>query len=160
MTFQWKCERVTVPFLFPGMPDIWIQELEADSTAQECDQDSATKGNDYEEELAKWESWLKRMGLTCPEETENLQTPSFVYRVYVTDQICTQDTQHLPIKQRPMMAGQQRKNCHTTYVSLLSALNSWSIGNINKINKINHLMMKRDVSKKQVTKHNFTIRLD
>lgn len=62
MTFLLKCERVTVPFLFPGMPDIWIQELEADSTTQECDQDSATKGNDYEEELAKWESWLKQVG--------------------------------------------------------------------------------------------------
>ena len=55
-TFRWKCERVAVPFLFPGMPDIWIQELDADSTTQECDQDSTSKGKDYEEELAKGES--------------------------------------------------------------------------------------------------------
>lgn len=56
MTFQWKCERVAVPFLLPVMLDIWIQELDADSTTQECDQDSTNRGENYEEELAKWES--------------------------------------------------------------------------------------------------------
>lgn len=48
--------RMTMRFLFAGMPDIWIRELDADSSARECDQDGATKGKDYEEELAKWES--------------------------------------------------------------------------------------------------------
>lgn len=76
------------------MPDIWRRKADADSTAQECDQDNTTKGKDYEEELAKWESWLKQIGLTCPRETENLQTPSFVYTVDVTAQICTKDAQH------------------------------------------------------------------
>lgn len=64
----------------------------------------------YEEEIAKWESWLKRIGLTCPKETENLKTPSFVYILYVAEQSCTQDTHHLPVNQRPLMAGQQRKS--------------------------------------------------
>lgn len=76
---------------------------------QECDQDNTTKGKDYKEELAKWEPWLKQLGLTCPRETENLQTCSFVYIVDVTEVICTKDTQHLPFKQRPMMAGEQKK---------------------------------------------------
>lgn len=91
------------------MPDIWIWKADADSVAQECDQDNTTKGKDYKEELAKWEPWLKQIGLTCPRETENLQTPSFVYTVDVTELICTKDAQHLPFKQRPMMAGQQGK---------------------------------------------------
>lgn len=47
---------MTMRFLFAGMPDIWIRELDADSSTRECDQDGATKGKDYEEELAKWES--------------------------------------------------------------------------------------------------------
>lgn len=55
-TFQWKCKRVAVPSPLPAMPDIWIQELDGDSTTQECDQDSTNKGENYEEELAKWES--------------------------------------------------------------------------------------------------------
>lgn len=45
-----------MPFLFHGMPDIWIRKADADSTAQECDQDNTTKGKDYEEELTKWDS--------------------------------------------------------------------------------------------------------
>lgn len=48
--------RVTVPLLLPAMPDIWMQERDSDSTTQECDQDSTNKGENYEEELAKWES--------------------------------------------------------------------------------------------------------
>lgn len=113
------------------MPDIWIWKADADSTAQECDQDNTTKGKDYEEELAKWESWLKQIGLPCPRETENLQTPSFVYTVDVTAQICTKDAQHLPFKQRPTMAGQQEKkiltlrNKHpTAHAPFSSALDS------------------------------------
>ena len=136
-TFQWKCKRVAVPFVLPAMPDIWIQELDADSTTKECDQDSTNKGENYEEELAKWESWLKQVGLTCPKETENLKTPSFVYILYVTEQICTQDTQHLPLNQRPMMAGRQRKggwrgfrHCHATACvtpqSALQLLINWN----------------------------------
>lgn len=45
----------------------------------------------------------------CLRETENLQTPSFVYTVDVSQLNCTKDAQHLPFKQRPMMAGQQEK---------------------------------------------------
>lgn len=55
-TFRWKCKRVAVPFPLSAMPDIWIQEVDADSITQECDQDSTNKGENYEEELAKWES--------------------------------------------------------------------------------------------------------
>lgn len=73
------------------MLDIWIQEPDADSTAQECDQDSTNKGENYEEELAKLESWLKWIGLTCPCETEHLKNPSFVYVLYLYEQICNQD---------------------------------------------------------------------
>lgn len=74
------------------MPDIWIQEPDADSTTQECDQDSTNNGENYEEEPAKGESWLKRIDLTCPNETENLKNPSYVYVLYVYEQICNQDT--------------------------------------------------------------------
>lgn len=74
------------------MPDIWIQEPDADSTTQECDQDSTNKGENYEEEPAKWESWLKGIDLTCPNETEHLKNPSYVYVLYVYEQICNQDT--------------------------------------------------------------------
>lgn len=31
------------------------------------------------------------------------------YILYVTEQTCTQDTQQLSFKQRPMLTGQQRK---------------------------------------------------
>lgn len=37
-------KRAAVPVPLPAMPDIWIQELDADSTTQECDQDSTNKG--------------------------------------------------------------------------------------------------------------------
>ena len=134
MTFQWKCERVAVSFLLPAMPDIWIQELDADSTTQECDQDSTNKGESYEEELAKWESWLKRIGLTCPTETENLKCPSFVYILYVTEQIRTQDIRPLQsTKGHWRLANREKKkkkngwrgfrHCHaTTCVTPWSAL--------------------------------------
>lgn len=142
-TFQWKCKRVTVPFLLPAMPDIWMQERDSDSTTQECDQDSTNKGENYEEELAKWESWLKRIGLTCPKETENLKNPSFVYILYVIEQICTQDTQHLPVNQRPVMADQQRKpveevsSTATQQHVIRSGVhcNSWWIGNLGSDNE-------------------------
>lgn len=35
---------VAVPFLLPGMPDIWMQELDAVSTTHECDQRGTMKG--------------------------------------------------------------------------------------------------------------------
>lgn len=42
-TCHWKWSAA-VPLSLPVMPDIWIQELEADSIIQECDQDSTNKG--------------------------------------------------------------------------------------------------------------------
>jgi len=78
-------------------------------TTQECDQDSTNKGENYKEELAEWESWLKWIRLTHPKKTEDLKNPSFVYVLCVNKEMCIQDTQHLPVNQRPAMAGQQRE---------------------------------------------------
>lgn len=135
------------------MQDIWIQELDSDSTTQECDQESTNKGENDEEELAKWESWLKWIGLTCPEETENLKNPSFVYIWYVTEQICTQDTQQLPVNHRPTMAGQQREVDRFSRTATQQHCNFWSIGNMGLDNE-------KGCYKKQVRKYHCTLRLE
>lgn len=50
---KYKVLSMEVPFILSAMPDIWIQELDADSTTQECDQDNTNKDKNYEEELTK-----------------------------------------------------------------------------------------------------------
>lgn len=153
MTFRWKCERVAVSFLLPAMPDIWIQELDADSTTQECDQDSTNKGESYEEKLAKWESWLKWIGLTCPTETENLKCPSFVYILYVTEQIRTQNIRPLQsTKGHWRLANREKKKRLTRFQALprnnmCCALVCTAI--LDQL-EIFGLIMKRDVSKKHI----------
>lgn len=138
-TVQWKC-----PFFSLRCRTSGYKNLSTDSTTQECDQDSTNKGKNYEEELPKSKSWLKRIKLICSRETENLKNSSFVYVLYVIEQICTQDSQRLPDNWWPMTAGRLCKvpysNMWYTLVFTADQLEIW------------HLVMKREFTKKHKVK--------
>lgn len=61
-------ESCRAPSSSPGCRTSGYKKLAADSTAEECDQDSPTKGNDYEEKPAKWRPRSQRVGLTMSRE--------------------------------------------------------------------------------------------
>lgn len=106
-----EVQELQCPFLSLRCRTSGYKNFIADSTTQECDQDSTNKAENYEEELANWESWLKWIGLTCPRETENLKIPSFVYILYVIEQFSLQDTQRLRVNHGQTKNGWQHEIC-------------------------------------------------